>query len=135
LLSRLARCCYPVPPEEIVGYVTRGHGVTIHLMDCPNVTSIQEPGRLTPAEWGKVDNQMFPAMVVVEADNRRGLMGDIGAAVAKENTDISEATGKRTTQGAIFELLLEVHDSRQLGRVIQKLEQTKGVLRAYRKKG
>ncbi len=135
LLSRLARCCYPVPPEEIVGYVTRGHGVTIHLMDCPNVNSIQERGRLTPAEWGKVDNQMFPAMVVVEADNRRGLMGDIGAAVAKENTDISEATGKRTTQGAIFELLLEVHDSRQLGRVIQKLEQTKGVLRAYRKRG
>jgi RelA/SpoT family (p)ppGpp synthetase len=135
LLSRLARCCYPVPPEEIVGYVTRGHGVTIHLMSCPNVNSIQERGRLTPAEWGQVDNQMFPAMVVVEADNRRGLMGDIGAAVAKESIDISEATGKRTTQGAIFELLLEVHDSRQLERVIQKLEQTKGVLRAYRKKG
>jgi RelA/SpoT family (p)ppGpp synthetase len=135
LLSRLARCCYPVPPEEIVGYVTRGHGVTIHLRDCPNVNSIQERGRLTPAEWGRVDNQLFPAMVVVEADNRRGLMGDIGAAVAKENTDISEATGKRTAQGAIFELLLEVHDSHQLGRVIQKLEQTKGVLRAYRKKG
>ena len=135
LLSRLARCCYPVPPEAIVGYVTRGHGGTIPRVDCPNVNSTQERDRLTPAEWGQVDNQAFPAMVVVEADNRRGLMGDIGAAVAQENTDISEAVGKRTTQGAIFELLLEVHDSRQLGRVIQKLEGTKGVLRAYRKKG
>ncbi len=135
LLSRLAKCCYPVPPDAIVGYVTRGHGVTIHLVDCPNIASVEEPGRLTPAEWGQFDNQLFPAMVVVEADNRRGLMGEIGVAVAKENTDINEATGKRTTQGAIFELLLEVRDSQQLGRVIQKLEQTKGVLRAYRKKG
>ena len=135
LYSRLAKCCYPVPPEEIVGYVTRGHGATIHLADCPNVASNKEKWRIVPAGWGQVDQQSYPAMVVVEAANRRGLMGDIGATVAKEQTDINEAKGKRGSRGAVFELLLEVHDAEQLEQVIQKLAQTKGVRKAYRKKG
>jgi GTP pyrophosphokinase len=135
LHSRLAQCCYPVPPNDIVGYVTRGHGVTIHLVDCPNVASIKDLGRIVPAAWERDDQHSFPAMVIVEADNRRGLMADIGAAVAMEHTDISEARGKKRTQGAVFELLLEVHDSEQLARVIKRLGQTKGVRRAYRKRG
>jgi len=135
LLSQLAKCCYPIPPEEIVGYVTRGHGVTIHLADCPNVSSSQEPERIVPASWGEADDQTYPVMVSVEALNRRGLMGDIGQAVAKENIDINKAKAKKRAHWAVFELLLEVADAGQLERAMQELEQTKGVRTVYRKKG
>jgi GTP pyrophosphokinase len=135
LHARLAKCCYPVPPEDVVGYVTRGHGVTIHRVGCPNVVASNEGERIVSAGWGQVEQRSFKAMVVVEADNRRGLMGDIGATVAKEDTDISEAKGKRGARGAVFELLLDVHDAKQLEQVVLKLGQTKGVRKAYRKKG
>ncbi len=132
---QIARCCNPLPPEEIVGYVTRGHGVTIHLAGCPNVNRSPEQERIIPASWGTSDGQTYPVMVVVEAHNRRGLMGDIGQAVAMENIDIGEAKVKKKAQWAMFELLLEVADAEQLGRVLEKLEQTKGVRGAYRKVG
>ncbi len=135
LHARLAKCCYPVPPEDVVGYVTRGHGVTIHRADCPNVKASSEGERIVSAGWGQVGQRTFPAMVVVEADNRRGLMGDLGATVAKEDTDISEAKGKRGARGAVFELLLDVRDAEQLEQVVLKLDQTRGVRKAYRKTG
>ena len=135
LHSRLAKCCYPVPPEDVLGFVTRGHGVTIHRANCPNVTSSREGERIVSAGWGHVDEGFYQAMVVVEADNRRGLLGDLGASVAKENTDIIEAKGKRGAHGAVFELLLDVRDAEELERVVLKLEQTKGVRKAYRKLG
>jgi len=98
----LARCCYPVPPEEIVGYVTRGHGVTVHLASCPNVISVQDTERIMPASWGDTDGQPHPVMVMVEALNRRGLMGDIGRTVSKERVDINEARVKKRAHWAIF---------------------------------
>jgi (p)ppGpp synthase/HD superfamily hydrolase len=87
------------------------------------------------AGWGEVYNQSYPAMVIVEADNRRGLMGDLGAAVAQEDADITEAKGKKGGRGAVFELLLDVQDVGQLTRIVKKLGETKGVRKAYRKKG
>ena len=132
--SRLARCCYPVPHEKIVGYVTRGHGATIHLANCPNIASA-ESERLVPAAWGKTEKRTYPVMVMVEAVNRRGLMGDIGQAVSKEKVDIHEARVKRRTQWAVFELLLEVTDADQLERVLVKLGKTKDVRTVYRQVG
>ena len=109
--------------------------MTIHRASCPNVKSGREGERIVSAGWGHVDAGSYQAMVVVEADNRRGLMGDLGATVAKESTDIHEAKGKRGARGAIFELLLDVTDAGQLEQVVLKLEQTKGVRKAYRKLG
>jgi GTP pyrophosphokinase len=135
LYSRLAQCCCPVPDEEIVGYVTRGHGVTIHQARCPNVNSAGESARIVPASWGNTLGQLYPVRVLVEALNRKGLMGDIGQAVAQENVDITEATVKKKTHWAIFELVLEVTDIEQLEHILEKLAQTSGVRSAYRKIG
>ncbi|MBN1318089.1 MAG: bifunctional (p)ppGpp synthetase/guanosine-3',5'-bis(diphosphate) 3'-pyrophosphohydrolase, partial [Anaerolineales bacterium] len=135
LHSRIAKCCNPVPPEKIVGYVTRGHGVTIHVHDCPNVLNEDEKERIIPASWGETDSQSYPVMVMIEAINRQGLLGDIGQAVARENVDISEAKVKKRAHWAIFELILEVSSADQLDRVMQKLSETKGVRLAYRRKG
>ena len=135
LYSRLAQCCCPVPDEEIVGYVTRGHGVTIHQAGCPNAHSAGESTRIVPASWGDTAGQLYPVRVLVEALNRKGLMGDIGQAVAQENVDIVEATVKKKTHWAIFELVIEVTDVRQLEHILKKLAQTSGVRSAYRKIG
>lgn len=135
LLSRLGKCCYPVPPEQIVGYVTRGYGVTIHLADCPNLRSTRDQERVFPARWGEANGQTYPVMVIVEALNRQGLMADIEQAVAIEHLDISEARAKKKAHWAVFELLLEVADAGQLNRILEKLERTKGVRMVYRRKG
>jgi GTP pyrophosphokinase len=135
LHSRLAKCCYPLPPEQIVGYVTRGYGVTIHLADCPNLGSAREQERVFPAHWGEANGQTYPVMVIVEAVNRQGLMADIGQAIAKEHLDISEARAKKKAYWAVFELLLEVADAGQLNRILERLERTKGVRMVYRRKG
>jgi GTP pyrophosphokinase len=135
LYSRLAQCCCPVPSEKIVGYVTRGHGVTIHHTECPNVNSVNESARIIPAGWGDTSGQLYPARILVEALNRKGLMGDIGQTVAQENVDIVEATVKKKTHWAVFELLLEVSDLEQLEHVLERLAQTSGVRSAYRKMG
>ncbi len=134
LHSRLARCCNPVPRETIVGYVTRGHGATIHLADCPNILSAQDAERIVPAAWGSIGGP-FPVKVIVEALNRRGLMADIGQTVSKEKVDIAEARVQKQANWALFELQLEVTDAQQLQRVLEKLAGTKGVRTAYRKKG
>jgi RelA/SpoT family (p)ppGpp synthetase len=135
LYSRLAQCCCPVPDEKIVGYVTRGHGVTIHQAECPNVNSGGDSVRIVPAGWGDTTGQLYPVRIMVEALNRKGLMGDIGQAVAQENVDITEATVKKKTHWAVFELVLEVADIEQLGHILEKLAQTSGVRSVYRKIG
>ncbi len=132
---QLGKCCYPVPPERIVGFVTRGHGVTVHLEGCPNMQSVREPERIIEASWGRSDEQLYPVLVIVEALNRRGLMGDIGKTVSKEKVEIGEAKVKKKTHWAVFELLLEVSDADQLQRVLQRLEHTKGVRTVFRKVG
>jgi GTP pyrophosphokinase len=135
LYSRLAKCCYPVPPEQIVGYVTRGYGVTIHLADCPNLGSARDQERVFPAHWGEANGQRYPVMVIVEALNRQGLMADIEQVIAIEHLDINEARAKKKAHWAVFELLLEVADAEQLNRILVKLERTKGVRLVYRRKG
>jgi GTP pyrophosphokinase len=133
--SKLAKCCYPIPREAIVGFVTRGYGATIHVADCPNVTNVQDVGRIIPAAWGDTNTQTFPVMVMVEAINRRGLLGDIAQSVAKEKVDIREAKALKKGHWALFELLLEVATTNQLDRVMKKLADTKGVREVHRKRG
>jgi GTP pyrophosphokinase len=79
LMTNLARCCKPAPPDDIVGYVTRGKGVTIHRQNCSNIvrTRVREPERLIAADWGAPRDEVFPVDVVLEAMDRQGLLRDI----------------------------------------------------------
>ncbi|MEN8098594.1 MAG: ACT domain-containing protein, partial [Chloroflexota bacterium] len=135
LMSKIGHCCYPLPYENIVGFVTRGHGVTIHRIECPNVIKNTDQDRIVPAEWGKTTNQGFRSQIVVEALNRKGLIADIGQVVARENVDIIEAHAVKRAHWAVFELQLEVTDLDQLDLVMDKIRQTSGVRSAHRKLG
>ncbi|HEY3109047.1 MAG TPA: bifunctional (p)ppGpp synthetase/guanosine-3',5'-bis(diphosphate) 3'-pyrophosphohydrolase, partial [Chloroflexota bacterium] len=88
LLTRIARCCNPVPGEPIVGYITRGTGITVHRSDCPNIASEDERERLVPVEWGEV-TRLYPVKIRLEAWDRDGLLRDVAGVVAEDKINMS----------------------------------------------
>ena len=136
LLTTLARCCNPVTGDEIIGYVTRGRGVTIHRKDCPNILRTTEQERLIQVSWGQ-DAVTYPVRVLIRAYDRTRLLRDIGEVLGNE--DVSMVSAELVTQRehnlATFTVTLKVTDAPQLSRVLAKLEQLPNVMRAQRIKG
>lgn len=136
VLFRLSRCCAPVPGDAIVGFVTRGSGVTVHRAGCKNVEyySRREPSRLVSVEWTLSEDAYFPVGVEVDALDRVGLMSDISAIISARNTNILEArvrTGGRPKM-ARFSLKLEVRDLDHLREIIDRISALSDVVRADR---
>ena len=137
LLTTTARCCSPVPNDPIVGYITRGRGVTIHRQDCGNVLRLQgeDRDRLIEVEWGTVSGEGYLVDVVVEAYDRSGLLRDITAVLANEKINlngVNTATDKRDGI-ARMSLTLEIADITQLSRVLTRIGQLPNVVEARRK--
>jgi guanosine-3',5'-bis(diphosphate) 3'-pyrophosphohydrolase len=127
LLTNLGRCCHPVPGDEIVGYVTRSRGVTIHRQDCYNVLREDETERLIEVEWGQAD-ALYPVRVQVEAWDRVGLIRDISTVVAEEkvnivNMSVTEHDDRTTT----LYFTMETRGLSQLSRLLTKIEGIRGV--------
>ncbi len=132
--TRLARCCNPAPGDPIVGYVTRGHGVTIHRQDCPNVLSIREKERLIQVTWGH-PVALYPVPIVVRAVDREGLMKDVSIIIADEGLGIQNVRINFEADGlVVLELIIGVKDISQLSRVLNRIENLPNVLSAYRKR-
>ncbi len=135
LLTRLARCCNPLPGDEIIGYITRGRGVTIHRVDCPNALYLMEKdkSRLIEVAWGPVP-RTYPVMIRVRSYDRIGLMRDINAIVAEENINISggSITTHRKDHTATIIFTLDIVNAAQLSRVLAKIEQLPNVFEVKR---
>ncbi len=131
LLTHLARCCNPLPGDEIVGYITRGRGVTVHRRDCPNVLNTREPERLIEVEWG-VSRQTYPVSVQIVAYDREGLLRDIAGVVAAEAVNMSSVSVTTDKNFAFFAATLEITDVAQLSRVLTKVERLPNVIEARR---
>jgi GTP diphosphokinase / guanosine-3',5'-bis(diphosphate) 3'-diphosphatase len=134
LLTRLARCCNPVPGDDIIGFVTRGEGVSIHRTDCRNIINEDERERLVDVEWGR-RGQMYPVDVHIEAWDRVGLLRDISTMVAEERVNM---VGVHTQEGddgqiTIF-VTLETSGVEQLTRLLNRLEAIRGVLSVSRRR-
>jgi len=134
LLTKLARCCNPLPGDPIVGYITRGKGVTIHRQDCPNVSRTRDTERLIAVDWGSAEHQAYPVMVVVKAFNRGGLLRDIAALVADEGIDLSSAHAITGDKGNIATVTatLEITSVAQLSSVLAMIERIPNVIEARR---
>jgi GTP pyrophosphokinase len=133
LLTRLARCCNPVPGDKILGYVTRGEGVTIHRFDCPNVLKEEEKERLIDVEWGR-RGQMYPVAVHIEAWDRVGLLRDVSTVVAEERVNMVGVRTQALDEDQILILAtLETTGIEQLSRLLSKLEAIRGVITVSRK--
>jgi len=132
LLTQLGRCCNPVPGDDIIGYVTRSRGVTVHRRDCFNVLHEEEAQRLVDVEWAP-SGQLYPVAVNIEAWDRVGLLRDISTIVAEEKVNMvavrTQEHGDRTT--TIY-LTLETGGVDQLSRLLSKLETVRGVLSVSR---
>lgn len=132
LLTRLGTCCKPLPGDSIVGYITRGKGVTVHRRDCPNVQKVEE-GRLVPVEWGASDHQIYPVSIRVEALNRDGLLRDITSLVAEDHVDITQARATvHADQTATITATLQVTGMDQVSRILSKIEGLRDVLEVRR---
>jgi guanosine-3',5'-bis(diphosphate) 3'-pyrophosphohydrolase len=131
ILTNLARCCNPAPGDEIVGYITRGRGATIHRQDCPNILRIQEHERIVKVSWGE-PHQTFPVAVQIKAYDRQGLMVDISNILNNDNINLLDVAVKVTHNLAAINLVLEVGDIAQLSRVLTRIENLPNVLEAHR---
>jgi GTP pyrophosphokinase len=132
LLTHLAPCCNPVPGDEIIGYVTRTKGVSVHRKDCPNIANIEEKERLIKVEWGP-RGQLYSVPVRIEAWDRVGLLRDISAIVAEERVNIAavSAADHNDQTTSIF-LTLETRGVAELSRLLSKLEGIRGVISVAR---
>ena len=138
LLTHLAQCCRPVPGDDaIVGYITRGRGVTIHRRDCPNVLRLneREPGRLIAVDWDTQGDATYPIDVQIEAFDRPRLLHDITAIVANEKINMSAVhvvTRKRENK-ALVSATLEIANIDQLSRVLALISQLPNVVEVRRR--
>jgi len=143
LLTSLARCCRPAPPDEIGGYVTRGKGVAIHRAACTNFRQMAQraPERVIAVEWGGDAGQggkgapVYPVDVVIESTNRPGLLRDVLEVLAKEKFHVSAVNTQaaKTAEATLTSLTVEVADSGRLAQVLRSVAQVSGVKSARRK--
>jgi GTP pyrophosphokinase len=133
LMTQLARCCKPVPPDPIRGFVTRGKGVSVHREDCASLKRLaeQQPERLIEAQWGEGPGSYTVEMAVTATD-RRGLLRDIGDALARERLNVTAVRTQSRDELAFMRFTFDVTDLAQLKRAFAVLRQLKGVIRVSR---
>jgi GTP pyrophosphokinase len=134
LLTRMATCCKPVPGDDIVGFITRGKGITVHRRDCRNVAAEDEPERLVRVEWGRAGLQAYPVTIRVEAFDREGLLRDVATVVSEERLNITGATVQVNDAERTATILatVELRGLPQLSRLLAKLERIKDVISVSR---
>ncbi len=134
LLTQLARCCKPVPPDPIRGFVTRGRGVSIHREDCPSFHNLSErhPERVIDADWGQKNVGAFSVDMVVVASDRQGLLRDVGEALAREKINVTAVNTQSKQDLAHMRFTCDVADLDQLRRALGVVKDVPGVLRASR---
>ena len=134
LMVRYSRCCQPVPGDPVVGYVTRGRGVSIHRQDCPNVLALaRDPERRIDIEWAAVKGDRFMVKLYVRGTDRRGLLSDVAKAISDTGTDILHADMHVAEGGMSGEFVVEVRDLSHLEKVRKAVGRVKGVLAVERR--
>ena len=131
LLTAMAKCCNPTPGDEIIGYITRGHGATIHRQDCPNILRIKDRERLVKVSWGE-NVRTYPVPIRIRAYDRQGLMGDITTLLNSESVNIVDVQVGISKNLADLRLVIEVRDIAQLSRMLARIENLPNVLDAQR---
>ncbi len=133
LLVRFARCCHPIPGDPIIGFITRGKGVTVHLRTCPTIVNEREVSRLIEVEWESAPAQTYPIAIRVEAYDRPGLLHDITQVVAEAKVNIIAAAVNVTPEHtAVVTATLQVASVAQLARVMSRIEHIRDVLSVQR---
>ena len=134
-LTRFAQCCNPVPGDKIIGFITRGRGVTVHAADCPNAEpALLDRERLVAVEWDLASEQSYPVRILVESRDKPGILAAITGVIAEAGVNI--AGGKVSTESGrgLHEFELEVKSLEQLRKLIDQIRRIKGVTRVERQR-
>ncbi|MDH5388016.1 MAG: GTP diphosphokinase [Gammaproteobacteria bacterium] len=136
LLTTMANCCKPVPGDDIIGFITRGKGVSIHRKDCTNIMNLNRDdfARLIEVDWGRDDNEAYAVSLVINAIDRQGLLGDIITTLANEKVNVNAVNtlSDKNEQSARMVVTVEVHDLQQLTRIMDKIGQLPNVIEVLR---
>jgi GTP pyrophosphokinase len=128
ILTTIATCCQPVPGDAIVGYTTRGRGVTVHRADCINAVNAQDTARVVPVDWETDATHLYPVAIKIEAWDRQGLMRDIATVVAENRVNMSALeVHVYDDKTAVVSATVEIDSLAQLSRLMEKLEGVKDV--------
>jgi GTP pyrophosphokinase len=133
--ARLSRCCTPVPGDEITGFVTRGHGVSVHRADCANLRHLldAEPERLVAVRWSPTEDSVFLVSIQVEALDRPGLLSDVTRSISDQHVNIlSASVTTNRDRVALSKFTFEMGDPKHLGHVLRAVRTIDGVYDAYR---
>ena len=133
ILFHLAQCCKPIPGDEIVGYITRGKGISVHRADCPNLKDLDSE-RFIEVNWGVYNNRTYPVHLYIICLDRKGLLANISSAIAVTESNILKAEVRTTSdKKAFFEFYIEVTDKVHLDKIISNIFKVEGVLKVERK--
>ncbi len=134
LLVRYSQCCQPVPGDRVVGYVTRGRGVSIHRGDCPNLLLLaHEPERRMDIDWHEMAGERFIVRLAMEGIDRRGLYADVAAAVSATGTDIKSLDLKTIDGRVTGSAMVEVENLTHLERIMKAARRVKGIAAVSRR--
>ena len=128
---RFAKCCNPIPGDEIVGFITRGRGVTIHVSDCREISG--ETERIMDAEWNVLDSSVYPVDISIESDNKKGMLADLAAAISKEGVNIESANISTENSTAASSFTIQVTNLDHLNKVMDNIRRIKGIKKVERK--
>jgi GTP pyrophosphokinase len=135
LLTVLSRCCKPAPPDPIIGFVTRGRGITVHRASCMNLSRLsrESEARLINVEWDLSKAARYPVDIEIRAQDRQGLLHDISNILSREKIDIASVRTQSRDITVIMQFTLRIADLAQLRRVLTLIESVPGVMTAVRK--
>jgi len=131
LLTNIARCCNPIMGDEIVGFITRGRGVTVHRTSCENIISEDESERIVSVDWGETKN-LYPVRIQVECWDRVGLLGDVTSMVSNQRVNIANINSEEYDDMSVISLTVYISDIDELNRLCSKLEIVNGVINVIR---
>ena len=138
LLTHMAGCCQPVPGDPVMGFITHGRGVTVHRADCEKLLAMQgdDPNRVIEVTWGEADRITYPVDIFLRAWDRQGLLKDVIAVLANEKVNVTavHTQSHQDDNTATMLLTLEIATLGNLGKVLAKMDQLKGVLEVRRYK-
>jgi GTP pyrophosphokinase len=134
IVVRFAKCCQPVPGDEIVGVITKGRGISVHRSFCPNVVSLGvDSGNVISVEWDTEPRQSFPVNITVTNEDRRSMLAEIAKAISDESADILSADVRSQGVMGVASFMVDVHNLHQLDRVVKSINRIKGVHSVTRK--
>ena len=136
LLTSIANCCMPVPHDDIIGFITKDRGVSVHRIDCNNILHLNEKDqtRLIEVEWGDTETQSYPVNILIQANDRHGLLSDITSTLSDDKVNVIAVNtmSNKKEQTARMAVTIEIRDLQQLTRIMDKLSQLRNVIEVSR---